>query len=126
MVYVFSAAISLFLFGCLFPSSWPIFSKKLFKLWMMRSSKDSFVGSTLKRNFKSSTFGGALRDLTIKVHAAGNAYMHATTAVGPASITATLPDNLRNMIPLAGIDVAFTGIVKVDVPPFQHTSVLPF
>ena len=52
--------------------------------------------------------------------------MHATTAAGSASITATLPDNLRNMIPLAGIDVASTGIVKVDAMPHQHTSELPF
>ena len=87
----------------------------------------SFVGSTLKGNFAFSTSGGKLRNLTNRAHLAGNAYMHATTAVGlPAFTTATLPAHQRGMILLAGADVAFTGIVRVDVQHPQHTAEFPF
>ena len=84
----------------------------LFKLWMMKSWKDSFVGSPLRRNFESSMFGGKLKDLINSSPQADNACMHATTAVDHAFSKANLQPNLKGMVPLAGTDVAFIGIVK--------------
>ena len=81
---------------------------------MMKSWKDSFVGSTLRGYFESSTSGGKLREPTNKAQVAGSASMHATIVADPAFITATVPNNLRNMLPLTGTDVAFIGIAKVE------------
>ena len=87
----------------------------LFKLWMMKSWKDSFVGSTFRGNFESSIFGGNLKDLNNRAPEADNACMHATTAVDHAFSTATLQANLRRVLLLAGTDVASIGTVKGNV-----------
>ena len=92
---------------------------------MMRSLKDSLAAQH-GRELRILTLGGKLRVLTNRARLAGNAYMHATTAVGPAFTTAILPANQKGMIPLAGADVAFIGIVRVDVQQPQHTSELSF
>ena len=96
----------------LLSASCPIFFKMRFKLWMMKSWKDSLVGSTLRENFESSIIGGKLKYLINKAHHADNACMHATTAVDHEVSTATLQANLKGVILLAGTDVAFLGIVK--------------
>ena len=80
----------------------------------MKSWRDSFVGSTLRGNFESSISGGKLREPTNKAQVVSSVSMHATIVADPAFTTGTLPDNLRNMLPLTGTDVAFIGTVKVE------------
>ena len=72
---------------------------------------ERFMGcSTLRGNFESSILGGKLQGLINRAHQADNACMHATAAFTKATLQASLKD----MILLAGTDVAVTGIVKDD------------
>ena len=79
---------------------------------MMKSWKDSFVGSTLRVGFESSISGDKLKDLINRACQADNDYMHVTIAADHAFFTATLQTNPKGMITLDGTDVAFIGIVK--------------
>ena len=81
---------------------------------MMKSWRDSFVGSTLRGSFESSISGGKLKDLINRVCQADNPYMHATTAADHAFFTATVQASPKGMITLDGTDVGFIGIVKDD------------
>ena len=104
-----SAAISdessLFL---VYSASCPTFFKIPFKVWMMRSWRDSFVGSTLKGS-ELSISGGKLKDLINRARQADNADMRATTAADHVFFTATVQASPKGMITL---DVAFIGNVK--------------
>ena len=79
---------------------------------MMKSRRDSFIGSTLRGSFEPSISGGKLKDLISRACQADSAYMHATTAADHAFFTATVQASPKGMITLDGTDVAFIGIVK--------------
>ena len=92
------------------PASCPTFFRILFKLWMMKSWRGSFVGSTWRGSFESSISGGKLRDPINRALQQDNAYMHATIAADHE-----FPKLLwKGMIILDGTDVACIGIVKAE------------
>ena len=88
------------------------FFKMPFKVWMIRSWRDTFVGSILKGSFESSILGGKLKDLIDRALQADNAYMHTTTAADHVFFAATVQTSPKGTITLDGTDVAFTGFVK--------------
>ena len=65
-------------------ASCPTFFKMPFKVWMIKSWRDSFVGSTLRGSFESSISGDKLKDLIDRARQADNAFMHATFAADHA------------------------------------------
>ena len=65
-------------------SSGDVTTHHMFKVWMIKSWRDSFVGSTLRGSFESSISGDKLKDLIDRARQADNAFMHATFAADHA------------------------------------------